>query len=301
MTEEYVFPDSGVNQCPPSAKHGADPAGAIPRRAEPEHRGSPGLTFQALSLFAACAYAGGGAAIPGSPDVTGEAGAATDTGAVTKETALVSFAGLDGAGKTTQARLLADWLAGEGFTVSLEAPQGPSFIRSALNELASELGLPDHHEVFGPDITYLLTAFMRYRDWAERVVPALRTHQWTVTDRSAVCYYAAACAMGATNEQTLRMVMRRLPVPDLILFLDVTPQEAFRRLERRNDGREEAAFLTANERGYRQLPEFAGFTVVAGSGSIPEVHARIQQAVSERFPELLATTGPGRTGLPSPR
>ena len=54
--------------------------------------------------------------------------------------------------------------------------------------------------------------------------------------------------------------MRRLPVPDLILFLDVTPEEAFRRLEQRNDGREEMTFLAANERGYRQLPEFAGFT-----------------------------------------
>ena len=230
----------------------------------------------------------------------GEAGAVTDNDAVATRAALVSFAGLDGAGKTTQARLLADWLTTTGFTVALEAPQGPSFVRSVLTELASDLGLPDHHEVFGPDVTYLLTAFMRHRDWAERVVPALRTHQWMITDRSAVCYYAAANATGATNEQALRMVMRRLPVPDLILFLDVTPEEAFSRLERRNDGREEAAFLRANERGYHQLPEFPGFTVVTGTGSIPEVHARVRQAVSQRFPELLVATGQDRTSRPSP-
>jgi dTMP kinase len=224
----------------------------------------------------------------------------TEADAVTAQGALVSFAGLDGAGKTTQARLLTDWLTAEGFAVALEAPQSTSFVRSVLTELASDLGLADHHEVFGPDVTYLLTAFMRHRDWAERVVPALRTHQWIVTDRSAVCYYAAAHATGATNEEMLRMVMRRLPVPDLVLFLDVTPEEAFRRLERRNDGREEAAFLAANERGYHQLPEFAGFTVIGGSGSIPEVHDRIRQAVSQRFPELLVTTGQRRTGQPSP-
>lgn len=223
--------------------------------------------------------------------------------AVTDSTqaALVSFAGLDGAGKTTQARLLADWLTAAGFAVSLEAPQGPSFLRSLLTELANDLGLPDHHEVFGADITYLLTAFMRHRDWAERVVPALRMNQWVVTDRSAVCYYAAARATGASNEQTLRMVMRRLPAPDLILFLDVTPDEAFRRLAQRDSGREEAAFLAANDSGYRQLPEFAGFTVVAGSGSVAEVHARIQQAVTERFPGLLAATGQDPTARPSPR
>lgn len=225
----------------------------------------------------------------------------TDTGAITTQAALASFAGLDGAGKTTQARLLADWLTGTGFSVALEAPQGPSFIRSVLTELAGDLGLPDHNQVFGPDVTCLLSAFMRYRDWAERVVPALRTHQWVVTDRSAVCYFAAAYAVGASNEETLRTVMRRLPVPDLILFLDVTPDEAFRRLAERNNGREEAAFLAANERGYHQLPEFAGFTPVSGSGSIAEVHARVRQAVSQRFPELLAATGQDRTGRPSPR
>ena len=224
----------------------------------------------------------------------------TDASAGTARAALVSFAGLDGAGKTTQARLLADWLTATGFAVALEAPQGPSLLRSVLTNLASDRGLLDHHEVFGPDVTYLLTAFMRYRDWTERVVPALRTHQWMVTDRSAVCYYAAAYAAGASNEETLRMVMRRLPVPDLILFLDVTPEEAFRRLEQRNDGREEATFLAANERGYRQLPEFAGFTVIAGSGSIPEVHARVRRAVSQRFPDLLAATSRDQTVRPSP-
>jgi dTMP kinase len=207
-------------------------------------------------------------------------------GPATRRAALISFAGLDGAGKTTQARLLAGWLMGTGEPVAVEAPDGPSFIRSALNELASDLGVPDHHDVFGPEVTHLLTAFMRYRDWAERVVPAMATHRWVITDRSAVCHYAAAHAVGAANVPTLRTVLRRLPLPDLILFLNLSPQEAFGRLAQRSAGREEVAFLTANERGYRELPEFAGFTVIAGSGSVAEVQARVRQAVSQRFPEL---------------
>ena len=197
---------------------------------------------------------------------------------------LVSFAGLDGAGKTTQARLLGGWLAESGHTVAVEAPDGPSFIRSALNNLARDLSLSDHHEVFGPDVTHLITAFMRCRDWAERVVPAMRGRQWVVTDRSAVCHYAAAYASGAANIETLRLVMGRLPQPDLIVYLDVPPAEAFARLARRQAGQEEAAFLAANERGYRRLPEFAGFTVLPGSGTVAGVQARIRQAVAQRFP-----------------
>ncbi len=213
-----------------------------------------------------------------------------DAGAVATRAILISFAGLDGAGKTTQAGLLADWLAATGQPVAVEAPQGPSFIRSLLNELASDLGISDHQQVFGPDATALLTALMRYRDWADRVIPAMRTSQWLVTDRSAVCHYAAAHAVGAGNEAALRLVLGKLPSPDLTVYLDVRPEEAVRRLALRGAGLEEASFLAANERGYRRLPEFAGFEVVAGSGSVADVHARVRQAVSERFAQLRCAT-----------
>jgi dTMP kinase len=202
---------------------------------------------------------------------------------------LVSLAGLDGAGKTTQARLLAQWLKSCGSEVAIEAPPGPSLIRRTLSELADERGLADHHEVFGPDVTHLLTAFMRYRDWAERVLPALSTHHWVVTDRSAVCHYAAARAVGAANEADLRLVLGRLPVPDLIIYLDVPPEEAHRRLSARSAGPgqeaglEAPAFLRANDRGYRDLPEFGEFEVVPGTGSVAQVHARVR-AVLARIP-----------------
>jgi len=197
---------------------------------------------------------------------------------------LVSLAGLDGAGKTTQAALLAQWLRGCGYAVAIEAPPGPSLLRRTLSELAVELSVTDHHDVFGPDVTQLLTAFMRYRDWAERVLPALTAHDWVITDRSAVCHYAAARAVGAANEADLRLVLGRLPRPDLIIYLDVTPDEAYRRLTVRSSGLEKADFLRANDRGYRELAEFTDFEIVPGTGSVAQVHARVQDALRRRFP-----------------
>lgn len=204
---------------------------------------------------------------------------------------LISFAGLDGAGKTTQARLLADWLSSLRYRVAVDAPNGPSFTRSLLNELASDLGLDDHQQVFGPQATALLTAFMRYRDWADRVIPAMRACDWVVTDRSAVCHYAAAHAVGADNEAELRLMLSKLPKPDLTVYLDVGPDEAFRRLTGRGAGLEEASFLVGNERGYRRLPEFGTFAVVTGSGSVAQVQDRVRLAVCQRFPALLADAG----------
>jgi dTMP kinase len=208
---------------------------------------------------------------------------AFDPAAERRTARLVSLAGLDGAGKTTQVALLGRWLSDCGYSVAVEAPPGPSLTRKTLTEMAAQRGVEDFRDVFGPDVTHLITAFMRYRDWTERVLPALSTHQWVLTDRSAVCHYAAARADGAGNEADLRLVLGRLPQPDLLIYLDVPPGEALGRLNARGSGLEHGAFLLANEQGYRTLPEFGTFEVVSGTGSAGSVQSRLRAAVRRRF------------------
>jgi dTMP kinase len=196
---------------------------------------------------------------------------------------LVSLAGMDGAGKTTQARLLGQWLRDRGHTVAIEAPPGPSLVRRTLADLAEQRGVADHQDVFGPDVTHLIQAFMRLRDWTERVVPALPAHDWVVTDRSPVCHYAATISDGGTNEADLRLLLRRLPRPDLTLYLELSPEEAQARLTARGSGLEDTTFLRANDRAYRALPEFTDFVVVPGDGPVEQVQARLRGALHAKF------------------
>jgi dTMP kinase len=204
---------------------------------------------------------------------------------------LISMAGVDGAGKTTQARLLGRWLSDCGHTVAIEAPPGPSLVRRTLAELAGQLGLGDYHDVFGAEVTHLVTAFQRLRDWVDRVVPAIPANEWVVTDRSALCHYAAASADGATNGSDLRLVLGQLPRPDLILYLDLAPEQARDRLTARGSGLEDTTFLRANDRGYRELPEFGDFVVVPASGPVEQVQDRLREAVRRRFPVTEGAAG----------
>ncbi len=64
------------------------------------------------------------------------------------------------------------------------------------------------------------------------------------------------------------------------------PEVAYQRLTLRPAGLEESSFLRANERGYRELPEFGGFAVVPGSGSVAQVQEALREAVRTRFPAL---------------
>ncbi|HEV2378131.1 MAG TPA: hypothetical protein VGS19_38950 [Streptosporangiaceae bacterium] len=204
----------------------------------------------------------------------------------TRRAHFISFSGLDGAGKTTQTKLLGDWLRGLGFSTAVEAPPGPSLVRRTLTALASEGGVTNYVDYLGRDTTQLVNAFVRYRDWTERVLPRLDVEQFVVTDRFVACHYASARAWGAGNEDLLRQVLRDLPAPDVTVFLEVPPEVAYRRVTDRGLDRQDLGFLRAYDRGYRSLPEFSGFVAVDGTGSVDEVQARLRSLVASSWTEV---------------
>lgn len=198
----------------------------------------------------------------------------------------ISFSGLDGAGKTTQTHLLGDWLRGLGFSTSVWAPPGPSLVRRTLTTLAAEAGIDNYLDYLGRDTTQLVNAFVRCRDWTERVLPALDVEQFVVTDRFAACLFASVRAWGAGNEDLLRQVLRDLPTPDITVFLEVPPEVAFRRVTERGSDRQDLRFLHAYDRGYRSLPEFPGFVRVDGTGSVDAVQERLRALVAALWAEV---------------
>jgi dTMP kinase len=202
----------------------------------------------------------------------------------------VAFAGLDGAGKTSQARLLGKWLEDQGFKVATSAAEGPAFVSKVLEDVSRYLGTDDLSEYITDDSACLLRGVGRYREWSHSLFPVLESADFGVTDRYVPCYYASVRARDAGAEPALRAIFHGLQKPAITIFLDVPPGEAYQRIQRRGADLEKIEFLTAYERAYRSLPEFEDFSVVDGVGSVEEVSQRIQLVITKHFPSVEGST-----------
>src|SRR3954451_7117208 len=131
----------------------------------------------------------------------------------------VSFEGVDGSGKSTQARLLADHLRAAGREVVLTREPGGTPLGESIRELL--LG----GEEMAPWAEAALFAAARAELVAEVIGPALDRGAWVVCDRfvdSSLAYQGIARGLGLDEvlELNLPAVGGRLPDRTFVLLLD---------------------------------------------------------------------------------
>jgi len=144
----------------------------------------------------------------------------------------ITFEGPDGAGKTTQVRLLADALAALGKTVVLTREPGGTRIGDQIRRL---LLAPDHTEM-DARTEVLLYAAQRAQNVAERIVPALAQGNIVIGDRFTDASMAYQSAGLGIDEAFVRQVNEFATVglkPHRTYMLDLPEDAGRRRLENR--------------------------------------------------------------------
>jgi dTMP kinase len=194
---------------------------------------------------------------------------------------LVSFEGLDGAGKTTQMDLLERWLESHGVPyVRTREPGG------------TPLGLEIRRLLLNrPDLAIipLAEAFLFQADRAQHfvtlVIPALREGKLVITDRcfdASIAYQGFARGVGVELIEQLSMLATQGYQPDLTILLDLDPSEVHRRTDTASDQsgmREERTRFDAEaEEFHKRVQE--GFRALARAH--PE---RIKVVDASRSPE----------------
>jgi dTMP kinase len=192
----------------------------------------------------------------------------------------VSLEGIDGSGKSTQAKLLAEALGDE--TVLVREPGG-----TAAAERVRAL-LADGELELDPMAELLLFCAAR-ADLVRRVIrPALEAGHEVVTDRfadSTAAYQGGGRGLGIELAERLSEAAAEGLLPDLTLLLWINPEQAAGRSG--GDDRFEAAgldFQRAVASAYEEIAVRHGDRVVKvdGTGSVEEVHARVMKAVEAR-------------------
>jgi dTMP kinase len=200
----------------------------------------------------------------------------------------VAFEGGDGAGKSTQARALADSLTAAGLEVVLTREPGGTPAAEAIRDVV----LTPQYAGLDPRAEALLFAASRGEHVARLVRPALERGAVVITDRyldSSIAYQGVARGLGLEVVEELNLWATRHLLPDLTVVLDV---EAGAGLDRVTDPNrledEPTSFHTVVVQAFRDLAarEPGRYLVLPASGSREEIAA----AILDRVRTLLADT-----------
>jgi dTMP kinase len=203
----------------------------------------------------------------------------------------VSLDGVDGGGKSTQLRLLGEWLRAAGQEVVMCRDPGSTPLGDQLREVLL------HRLDLSIDRCSEMLIYMAARAQlvAEVIRPALTAGKVVLCDRfvlANIVYQAHAGGLDAAQVRAVGEIAVSGVRPDLVLILDVPPEIAAQRMARSRDRMEQqgedffrrvrAGFLAEAERDPEHLQ------VIDAGRSVDEVQAALRAAIEAKQSELQA-------------
>lgn len=201
----------------------------------------------------------------------------------------ITLEGGEGAGKSTQARRLAEWLRGKGLTVIETREPGGSEGAEAIRNLLVH-GAEGRWSPLAE--TLLLNAARA--DHVERVIePSLTRGDWVVCDRfadSTLAYQGAAGGVGPEIVTALHSLVFGAFAPDLTLIFDLDPGQGEKRVAKRGEAKTRfekkgAAFHAALRQSFLDIANENSdrCAVIDAGADIDVVEQAVRKVVSERL------------------
>jgi dTMP kinase len=199
----------------------------------------------------------------------------------------VTFEGGEGSGKTTQAKLAADWLRERGIPVLATAEPGGTPLGRKIREILLNRGSC----AIGAEAELLLFAAARAQHVRETILPALEEGQWILCDRFAdatLAYQGFGRGLDAGFIRTLNAFSAQTLNPDLTFLFDLPVEAGLTRAENRAAGgrpeaaedrfeREERTFHGRIRKGYLSLAaeEPERFRIISGAADVETVRREV--------------------------
>ena len=190
---------------------------------------------------------------------------------------IIALEGIDQSGKRTQTTLLAEHLARTGAetgTISFPIYNSPSG-RQIRSYLEGKKNYP-------PQVLHMLYSLNRWEN-QESINGLLARMDFVIADR----YTPSNLAYGVSRRLSLKWLQgldEGLPVPRLVVVLDVPVKSSFARKSKHRDVHEkDDKFLANVRRNYRILAHKLGWQIVDGTRPIAHVHDEIWSLVDQKL------------------
>lgn len=208
----------------------------------------------------------------------------------------ITFEGIEGSGKTTQLRRLAEHLRGLGRKVVLTKEPGGTPLADRIRAI-----LLDSTNVIDPIAEVFLFAASRRQNTMEVIRPAIARGEVVLCDRyadSTLAYQGFGRLIDLDRLRMLNDWATDGVTPRLTFVLDLAEEQGLERARHRNagatndEGRFEAEDLRFHRRvreGFLSLAvaEPERFAVIDGAGTVDEIFDRTLDAVRTRIPGLI--------------
>ncbi len=199
----------------------------------------------------------------------------------------ITFEGCDGCGKSTQLKMLSAYLTEKGIAHVFTREPGGGKISEAIREIllsGKNMEMTDECEA-------LLYAAARVQHLHDRVQPALAEGKLVICDRyvdSSLAYQAYARNLGEEFVRQINAYALEHYLPDATVFIDLTPEDAFKRKHGADENdRLEQAGMAFHRRVYegfdtlaKQNPE--RFIRIDGKQSPQNIFDAVVKALQEK-------------------
>ncbi len=201
---------------------------------------------------------------------------------VERRGSFIVFEGVEGSGKGTQITMARAWLEEQGFEVLVTREPGGTELGERLRDALLEHGTGG----IEPRAEALLFAASRAQHVANVIRPALEEGKVVLCDRyidSSLAYQGVARGLGEQDVLSLNVWATQGLFPDLVILLDIEPEEG---LARAGDDRdrieaEDEFFHGRVADAFKHIAEEhpERFVVVDAAGGREDVHVRVREAL----------------------
>jgi dTMP kinase len=166
----------------------------------------------------------------------------------------ITLEGTDGCGKSTQTKMLLEYLKGKNIKTVYTREPGGTEIGEKIREVALDKNLENMHSM----TELLLMIAARIQHINEIILPAIEKGEWVICDRftdATIAYQAYGSGVDINCIYRLLKEAGCILKPDLTFFIDIDITEGLSRLTGEKDRFESKGidYLEAVRRGYKEI------------------------------------------------